>query len=56
MGHVTETAGNAEDPDKEWDAEPVSLDFVPVWPRGNAVDGCRSLSTPSACPQTVVVT
>lgn len=30
MGHVTETAGNAEDPDNERDAELVSLDFVPV--------------------------
>lgn len=56
MGHATETAGNAEDPGNEGHAELVSLDFVPVWLCGNAEDGCRSLSTPSACPWTVVVT
>lgn len=56
MGHATETAGNAEDPGNEGHAELVSLDFVPVWLCGNAEDACRSLSTPSACPWTVVVT
>ena len=56
MGHATETAGNAEDPGNEGHAELVSLDFVPVWLCGNAEDVCRSLSTPSACPRTVVVT
>ena len=55
MDHGTETAGNAEDPGNEGDAELVSLDFVPMWLLGNAVDACRSLSTPSACPCIAVV-